>query len=373
MENAEKTAIEKTTSDKKKKSFMGRLIDGIAAIFLPIVNLLSASGILKGILAIFTATGVLSESGQTYLVLSAMADSVFFFLPMIIAVTAAERLKVNKFTALIIAGVLMYPSLNSILEAGENVSFFGLTVKGVTYHSSVIPIMLAVLLLHYLEPFLNKIFPEVIGNFFTPLLCIFITSSLTLLVFGPMGSVIGDVFAKGYDYVFAFSPIIAGFLLGASIQPLVAFGLQWGIVLVAMNNIMVNGSDTILAIIGPAVFAQAGACLAVMRKSKSKELRGTCVSAAVSSFLGVTEPAIYGVNLPRVKPMIAVALGGGIGGAVAGFSGVSAISFAFPSTITLPVFYGPGFSWFIISNIIGFIVGFVATMVMKFDADRAEA
>lgn len=366
VKNKEK---KQTENQVKKKSAVGRLVDGIADIFLPIVNLLSASGILKGILAILVSTKLLLDTGESYLVLNAMAESVFFFLPMIIAVTAAERLKVNKFTALIVAGVLMYPNLNNILEQGQNVSFLGLTVKGVIYHSSVIPIMLAVLLLHYLEPFLNKIFPEIIGNFFTPLISIFVASSLTLLVFGPMGSIVGDVFARGYNYIFAISPIIAGFLLGAAIQPLVAFGLQWGIVLVAMNNVMVTGSDTILAIIGPAVFAQAGAALAVMRKSQNKEFKGICISAAISAFLGVTEPAIYGVNLPKVKPMIAVALGGGIGGAIAGFSGTSAISFAFPSTITLPVFYGPGFGWFIISNIIGFIVGFVATTIMKFEVD----
>lgn len=158
-------------------------------------------------------------------------------------------------------------------------------------------------------------------------------------------------------------------IIGAVIQPMVIFGFHWSLILVAMNNITVSGQDTILALMGPAVFAQAGACFAVMLKSKNKSFKSICASAGLSALFGITEPAMFGVNLPRKKPMAAVCISGGIGGAIAGVSGACAMSFAFPSLAALPVFFGTGFPLYLISCLVGFVMAFILTLVLKFETD----
>ncbi len=358
-------------AEKEKKSAVNIIIDGISGIFLPLVNLLSAAGILKGVLAILTAASLLSESSETYLVLNAMADSLFYFLPVLLAATAARKFGANPFTSMVIAGVLLYPSLTQVLEAGTSVHFLGIPLRGVTYHSSVIPMILAAGLLYFVEKFLYKVLPDMVKGFLTPLLCILVVGFVTLLVFGPVGAVIGDVLAAGYKFVYGLSPIIAGALLGAVIQPMVIFGFHWSFILIGMNNITVTGHDTVLALMGPAVFAQAGAALAVMIKSKDKAFKSICASAALSAMFGITEPAMFGVNLPRKKPMAAVCAGGCIGGALAGFSGAQAMSFAFPSLAALPVFFGDGFALYLVSCLTGLVAAFALTMVLKYD-DVAE-
>lgn len=355
---------EASTDTSVSKSTLDKIIDGISGIFLPIVNLLSAAGILKGILVILTSLSVLSESGDTYLVLNAMADSLFYFLPIFLAFTAGRKFGANPYVAVIIAGVLLYPSLNSVLESGETVHFLGLPLRGVTYHSSVIPIILAAALLRYVEKLLNRVVPKLIQSFTVPLLSVLIVSLITLLVFGPIGAVIGDGLATGYEWVYGLSPVIAGVILCAIIQPMVIFGFHWSFFLVSMNNIALTGSDTILTLMAPSVFAQAGAAIAVMIKSRDKSFKSTCASAALSAILGVTEPAMFGVNLPRKKPMIAVCIGAGIGGGLAGLSGASAVSFVLPSLASLPVFFGDGFALMMAGCAVAAVSAFVITMLI---------
>lgn len=286
---------------QKEKTLVQVLINGILAIFLPIVNLLSAAGILKGILAILTATAVLSTKSETYIVLNAMGDSLFYFLPVMLAYTSANKFGVNPFTAVVISGILLYPDLTQLMEKGNTVHFLGLGLRGVTYHSSVIPIIMATGFLYLVEKALEKVIPELIKGFMIPLISIIVVGFVTLAVFGSIGAVI---------------------------QPMVIFGFHWSFILIAMNNITVSGHDTILALMGPAVFAQAGAAFAVMLKSKNGAFRSVCASAVLSALFGITEPAMFGVNLPRKKPMVAVCIAGGIGGMIAGASKASALSFA---------------------------------------------
>ncbi len=358
--------------NKKRNLLIDRAIDGVSGIFMPIINVLSAAGILKGILAIVVAAGALSTNSQTYLVLNAMADSLFYFLPILLAFTSAQKFGTNPFTAVVIAGVVLYPSLTAIMEKGETVYFFGMPLRGVIYHSSVIPMILAVALLVFVERFFKKILPEQIKGIMTPLFCILIVGTVTLLVFGPLGNIIGNGLAFVYDDIYSLSPIIAGCLLGAFTQPMVIFGFHWSFNIIAMNNIAVKGHDTILAFMGPALFGQAGASLAVMLKSKNKKFRSICVSGFISALFGVSEPALFGVNLPRKKPMVAGCIGGAIGGIIAGISGAQAISFAFPSLVSLPVFYGNGFVLYIISDFVAMAVGFILTLLFKFDVDLEE-
>lgn len=357
------------TSPANSSSLVNKIIDGISAIFLPIVSLLSAAGILKGFIIILTTTNVLATDSDTYLILNAMADSLFYFLPILLAYTSAKKFNANPFTAVVIAGILLYPALNTILESGKTIYFLGLPLKGVTYHSSVIPIILATATLSYVERFFDKIFPDLIKSFLTPLLSIVVVGFITLFLFGPLGAIIGDCLAYIYELIYSFSPILSGILLGAIIQPMVIFGFHWSFLLVAMNNVAVLGSDTILALIGPAVFAQVGAGLAVLVKSKNPQFKSLCASSILSAIFGVTEPVMFGVNLPRKKPMIAVCIGGGIGGAIAGYSGAKAVAFVLPSLASLPVFLGEGFGIYLFSYFVSAVVAFAVTYILKFKVD----
>ncbi len=347
-----------------------RLIDGISAIFMPLAGLLSAAGIMKGIIAIFVTVGILAEESQTYLVLEAVSDSLFYFLPFLLAVTSAGKFKANPYMAMVIAGVLLYPALTAVMEKGVTVRFFGMPLKGVVYRSGVLPIIMGVGLLAWLERFFNRLLPQMVKGFLTPFLCVPLAALATLAVFGPLGALVGDALAAGYQRVYGLSPVAAGLLLGGAIQPMLLFGFHWSFLLLGMNNVLVTGQDTILALIGPAVFAQAGAALAVMLKSRDKIFRSLCASAVLSALFGVTEPAMFNINLPRKKPLIAVVAAGAIGGAAAGLSGVQAHAFAFPSLATLPVFFGHGFGLYLISCLAGFVIAFALTMVMRFSAEH---
>lgn len=358
---------------RSAKDIINIVIDGISGIFLPIVNLLSAAGIMKGILIILTTTRVLSTTSGTYLILDAMASSLFTFLPVLLAYTSAKKFGADPFTSVVIAGILLYPNLVAVQASGKTIDFLGIPILGVKYASSVIPIIMAVGMLVYLERWLNRVLPEVVRGFLTPFLCIILVGFATLFAFGPLGKVIGDGLAAGYEWVYALSPIFAGLLLGASVQPMVIFGFHWSLILIAMNNIAVSGHDTVLAMMGPAVFAQAGAALAVMIKSHDPAFKSTCISAAVSAMFGITEPAMFGVNLPRKKPLVAVCLGGGIGGVMAGISGAQATAFAFPSLVALPIFFGKGFVMYLASCLSGLVVAFLLTLVLKFDVDIVDA
>lgn len=360
------------TNHTEKKSIFIRFIDGISAIFIPIVNLLSAAGILKGIMLILATTGVLSQDGDTYAVLNAMSDSLFYFLPIILADSCAKKFGANRYTAMVIAGVLLYPKLVALMSSNAALSFMGIPLKSTTYSSTVIPTIAACAMLAAVEKLLTKYLPDVIKGFAVPIISIFTVSLVTLAVFGPLGAVISDGLAAGYDFVHSLSPIAAGLVLGATIQLMVLVGVHWSFILIAMNNIALNGEDTILALIGPAIFAQAGAGLAVLIKTKGegsalKKFRSIAVTGIVSAILGVTEPVMYGVNLPKRKPMIAVCIGGGIGGALVGLSGAKARAFAFPSLASFPVYFGDGFGLFAVACGIGFLAAFIASMLLKYD------
>lgn len=219
-----------------------------------------------------------------------------------------------------------------------------------------------------MERFSDRVLPELVRSFLKPALCIVLVGLATLFVFGPLGAVAGDALAAVYETLYRASPVAAGMLLGALMQPMVIFGFHWSFVLIAMNNISVLGSDTVLAFMGPPAFAQAGAALAVCLKSRDRNFRSICISAVLSACFGITEPAMFGVNLPRKKPMIAVCAGGAIGGALAGISGASAKAFAFPGLATLPLFLGDGFGLYIVSCMAGFLVAFLLAFGFQYDS-----
>ncbi|MDF2542961.1 MAG: protein-L-isoaspartate O-methyltransferase [Herbinix sp.] len=213
---------------------------------------------------------------------------------------------------------------------------------------------------------LERYLPQILKGFLKPLLSIVIVLPVTFLVFGPVGSFIGNSLANAYSYAYHFSPILAGFCLGLAIQPMVIFGLQWGIMPVIISNFALYGFDTILPFYGPPVMGQAGAAFAVSLLTKNKRMKSIATSGVITAFLGATEPILFGVTVPLKRPLLAACIAGGIGSGIIGTSHATATAFAFPAITTLVVYFGDGFWTYVIANILAFIIGFILTLIFKF-------
>ncbi|VBB08937.1 phosphotransferase system sugar-specific permease eiia type 1 [Lucifera butyrica] len=331
---------------KPAGSLLNQAIDLISGIFTPLLGAMAGAGMLKGLLTVAVALNWLTPAEGTYQILFAAADSLFYFLPLVLAFTAARKFDTDPYVAVIVAGTLLYPGLVAALNKGISLSFLGIPVVLTNYATSVVPIILAVYALSKLEPLLNQRIHASVRRFLTPLILLVVIVPLTLIVFGPFGTYVSKWIGAGYSFIYEGSPILAGIFMGAFWQTFVIFGLHWGLVPIMINNLTQYGADTFATLITPAVFAQAGAALGVWLKSKQREVREIAGPAALSGIIGITEPAIYGITLRYKKPFILGSIAGAIGGGVAGLSGAAALAFAIPGLMTLPVFFGKGFGMF---------------------------
>ncbi len=344
-----------------KGNIFNRFIQMVSSIFQPILWPLAAAGLFKAFLSLAGTFGWMSAEDSTYVILNASADALFYFLPLFLAITAAKRFKANQFTAMAIAGALVYPSIVAL--NGTKTDFAGIPFSVMNYTSSVIPIIVAVWLLGYLERFLLKVLPSAIRNFMTPLLAMAIMVPLTLLTVGPATIFLANGLSSGITAMFSFAPWLAGAVMGGFWQVFVVFGLHWGLVPVMLNDIATTGSSVMMAPLLPAVLAQSAAMLAVALRSHSAKRREVAAPAAFSGFLaGVTEPGIYGVNLPLKKPFYFGIAGGAVGGAIAAMGGSAANAFVFPSLIGLPAFTAIGsFTTLLLGTGIAIAIGFLLT------------
>lgn len=343
---AELGRITKVTDDTNAEAetapqgnLFNRFIDLISSIFSPVIWPLAAAGLLKAFLSLATQLGWLAPESQTNVILAATADALFYFLPVFLAVTAAKRFKANQFTSMAIGATLVYPSIVALAAAGEPVSFAGLPVVMMNYTSSVLPIIVAVWLQGYLERFLARVLPSAIRNFTTPLLTLLVMVPLVLMTVGPVTTFAAQGLSAGINAAFTYVPWLAGGIMGGFWQVFVLFGLHWGLVPGMLSEMSTQGYSLMMGPLLAAVLSQAGATLAVMCRTRNKARRAVAGPAALSGFLaGITEPAIYGVNLPLKKPFYFGIAGGVVGGAIAAAGGSGANSFVFPSLLGLPAF-----------------------------------
>ncbi len=371
-----------------KGNLLGRAVDLLSGIFAPILGPMCAVGILKGLLIMASTFGWISAGSTTYMILFSASDGFFLFLPMFLAVTAARKFGTNPMTGVAIAAGILYTQLANFnfkidgetvsmpllayMRGGQNVDFFGLPVILQSYTSTVIPIILAVWLSSYIEKIGNKYIHESLRNFITPLLVLVIMVPLTLLTIGPLGVWIGRAIADGLLVMQNAAPWLAGAFLGAVWQVLVIFGVHWGIVPIFINNIAEFGYDAVKAPLFPAVLGQAGAALGVFLKVKSRKAKAIAGSASLSGIFGITEPAIYGVNLPRKRPFIIGCVGGAIGGMITGITGVKVYASGASSLLTLPagfgdpMGFGSTFHWLLLATAVGFFTGMLGTYFFGF-------
>ncbi|MBN2737989.1 MAG: PTS transporter subunit EIIC [Spirochaetales bacterium] len=350
----------------KLESGYKTVIHQISGIFLPIINCLTAASIIKSVIVLMAAAGILAETSGVYQILYACSDGFFYFLPFYLAITASRQWKTDPIISLSIPVAMLYPQIVAVLENGNTMDFFGLTIPATIYHSSVIPVLLAVALLRFVEKPCDKFIPEAVRGFLKPIVCCLVVLPITFLLFGRVGTWIGDFLTKIFLSIYDFSPIFAGAFMGFFIQPMVVVGAHWSIVPVSINNIALNGYDIIMPLLGGAVYGQAGACLALgILRRKDKEKRRIAFQGAMSAALGVTEPALFGVTVPEIRGMLSACVAGAVGGAMAGAAGTHCNNFAFPSYITSVAYVGPGFVTFLISMAVAFAVAFVLVMAQK--------
>jgi PTS system beta-glucosides-specific IIC component len=314
---------------KEKQNLFNAFVSIVTGVFTPFLGVLSACGIIKGLLALFVAIGVLDGSGGTYNILYSLGDAAFYFLPVVLGYTAAKRFKLPEMEGLIIGLAMVYPYVLS--GSGMDVSnIFKIPVimpAAGDYTSSVIPIICAIAFAAWFERLYKKYIPDTIKLFAVPLITCLVTVCLTFWIIGPITSVLSSALSSIFTAVNEFSPILMGLLVGFFWQILVMFGLHWALVPLAMIN-MTNGGDVILAAMLGTTFAQTGACIGIMIKTKNQKLKSLAPPAIISGIAGVTEPAIYGLTLPKKAPFFRTCAIAGVGGAVICATGCKAYSMA---------------------------------------------
>ncbi|WP_054749810.1 PTS transporter subunit EIIC [Lacticaseibacillus thailandensis] len=333
-----------------KEGIVSKLMDVISGIFTPILPALAGTGLIKGVLALLVAFGWMNTKGSWYQVLYMISDSVFYFLPFFVAVTAARKFKTSEFFGLSVAGVLLYPTMvnaYNAVSAGSHVAaikLFGLlNVPYVNYTSSVIPIILAIWFMSYIHRWVKGWMPGAVTMMFTPMVTLVITVPFTLVVFGPLGNYVGTFLSAIFVWLFAHMSGVAGLILGATLPIIIMTGMHYAFVPVVMSNFKTLGYDrTLLPINFITNMAQAGSVFAVAVRTKNAETRQLGISTGISALLGITEPAMYGINLKKKKPFYASLAAGGIAGAIVSVLGVKGYVMPGLTGLTaLPAFIKP--------------------------------
>lgn len=359
------------SGQEKKENLANRIMSVIAGIFAPIIPALTAGGMVKVVLTLLTFFGLVSKESQTYYIINFIADSAFYFLPVLVAVSTASKLKCNMYLAGVIGAVLLHPNFISLTGAGDPVSFLGLPVTLISYGSSVIPSILAIWLMSVVEPFADKISPKPIKFLSKPLITLLVVAPVTLVVLGPLGYTIGTGIAAGADYLNRNVSWLVPTLMGAFMPLLVMAGMHWSFTPVIVQSYATYGCE---AVMGPGSFVsnicQGAASLAVAIKTKNKELKQVATSAGVTALLGVTEPAMFGVTLKLKRPLYAVMIGGACGGLYAGINGVVRYTSGTPGLASFAIFIGENPMNVVhafISVGIGAVITFVLTWILGFE------
>ena len=371
---------------KEKQGLFDAFVGIITGVFSPFLGVLCACGILKGFMSLFEAIGLVNGAGGTYNILYGIGDVAFYFLPVILGFSAAKKFKLPEMEGLVIGLALVSPYMlnNGTYDISR---LFGIPVIAPStgnYTSTVLPVICAVAFAAWFERLYKKYIPDAIKIFAVPLITCTLTICLTLLVIGPVTSEISKYLGMAFESVNAFSPILMGLLVGFFWQILVMFGLHWALVPIALSNMtLVDGNglligEVILTAMLGTTFAQTGACLGIMVKSKDAKLKRLCPPAIISGIAGVTEPAIYGITLPKKAPFFRTCAVAGIAGAVLCALGVKDYQMAGMGVFSYTMFISPDTKDIhpmiigIVVSIICVIVAFVLELVFYKD-DKKDA
>ncbi|MCP3425643.1 glucose PTS transporter subunit IIA [Rothia sp. AR01] len=359
--------------EPRERSLFNRFIAMISSIFTSVIWTMAAVGLVKAMLALFsTGIPLIDPASQTYALINALGDGLLYLLPVVLAVSAAKYFQVNYGTSMAIAAFLVHPSLVGFLEAGEPVSLAGIPVVLAPYAYSVFPIIAAVWLQSLVEPRLMRALPGWMRNFATPFVVVVVVGFAALLVIGPVISLATSAVADALTWIWGPAPAVGGFLLGGLWQVLVMFGLHHGLTPIFLQELSATGSILLMGPLISAVTAQCAAALAVTFRVRDRRLRQMAGPASVSGFVsGVTEPIIYGVNLPLKRPFTIGVGAGAVGGAIAASGGSAASANVFSSLLTLPAFLDHGnFALQLLGTGTAILLAFTATYLFGVPRDR---
>ncbi|WP_436884439.1 beta-glucoside-specific PTS transporter subunit IIABC [Bacillus velezensis] len=360
-------------TSKQKKNVLSAVFDVISGVFTPILPAIAGAGMIKGLVALAVTFGWMSEKSETHSILTAVGDGAFYFLPLLLAVSAARKFRCNPYVAAAVAGAILHPDLTALLGAGKSISFIGLPVTAATYSSTVIPILLAIWLMSYVEKGIDRITPSSLKLIAVPMLTLVIVVPVTLITVGPLGAILGNYLSVGVNDLFNHAGIAAMILLAGTFSLIIMTGMHYALVPIMINNIAQNGHDYILPAMFLANMGQAGASFAVFLKSKNKTFKSLAFTTGITALMGITEPAMYGVNMRLKKPFAAALIGGAAGGAFYGITGVASYIVGGNAGLpSIPVFIGPTFLYALIGLFISFAAGMAAALLIGFEDVQSE-
>lgn len=392
FDEVEKLVGIQSGSSEKQKFSLNLILQKISEIFTPLVPAIAAAGLIKGLLAAAAKFPMLGEftASSTYTILNTASNIIFYFMPIFLAYTAAKALKCSPVIAMVLGGFLCHPTIDALIQdVGSKSTIFGLPVvkqaftigestKVFSYTESVIPIILLVIVLAFLERGLKKIIPEILQIILVPGISLIVMIPIALVVLGPVGIYVGFGIQWLYQALYSFSPVLGGIVIGGLWGVCVIFGAHRALLPIGLNDVAISGTNTLMCFAGSANFAQAGAALGVTLKSKSAETKQVAGAGALSAFLvGVTEPAIYGVNLRLKRPMICAVIAGALGGAVMGIGNAVNTGFANNGILTIMSYYGEGtslgqFASYLIGIAVAFFGAAILTYLVGFEEVPAE-
>ncbi|MEG2294500.1 MAG: beta-glucoside-specific PTS transporter subunit IIABC [Carnobacterium sp.] len=367
---------EQNKAPSDKKSVFNIIIEFVAGTFQPIIPALSGAGMVKAVLALLVVFKIVSVESQTYYLLNLFADGVFFFLPMMLAFTVAQKLRCNPILAASVAAMMMHPNWGTLVAAGEPVKFFDIIPFNLaTYTGSVIPILLIILVQSYVEKFLNRVIPKSVELVFVPMLTFLIMGTLAFSVLGPIGSIIGGYLAGFFIFLSMNASWVPAVLIGGFLPIMVMFGLHNGVAPLGVMQMAELGYDSIF---GPGCvcsnIAQATASAVVAFRTKDKKMKQLAVSGSITAYMGITEPTLYGVNLPKKYPLVAAMIGGGAGGLYAGLTNTHRFATGSSGLPAILLYIGDNSMFFfwniVIALLISAVVSAVLTYILSFKFEK---
>lgn len=348
----------------KDQKFGAKVMDFITGVFQPVVPAIAGAGVLKSLLSLFVLIGILDNTSSTYTVFNSIGDSALYFIPLLVANSAAKKLKCNQMVAISLVGTMLLPNIGALLSVEGGSQLFGFTLKNIAYAYQIFPALLSVFLLAYVEKFFNKITPKPIRIFFVPMMCFAIVVPCTLLVLGPLGFNIGTVLTNIILFVYDKVGFIAIGLFAMVLPFCIATGMHKAFIPYALSSYASLGYEAIylVASLGHNI-SESGACFAVALRTKDTDKRSTAISAGISALFGITEPALYGVTLQNKKALKGVMIGSGIAGLFVGFVGVKAFTAVGPGLASMSMYIDPENSKNIVYAFVGFGIAFIVSLV----------
>ncbi|TGN40789.1 PTS beta-glucoside transporter subunit EIIBCA [Klebsiella oxytoca] len=351
---------------KTKQSVFGKLIDFVSGTFSPIIPAIAGAGMVKALLAVLLVCGLIQKESQSYYIINMMSDAVFYFLPVLLASSAATKLKCNPVIAVVLAAILLHPNFIVLKNTAEGVEIFGLPIRLVTYSSSVVPILLIVWLQSYVEKLLNYLIHDSIKIIFVPMFTIFITSIVGLTLLGPLGAIVGDFLAVGFETMQQFGGWTIVLFIAIFWPILVTFGIHHSISPLAIAQLTTLGIENI---VGPgamlANITQGTAALIVSMRAEDKGTKTIAKAGGITALMGITEPALYGVNLPKKYPLIAGMIGASAGGLYAGLTEVHRYAVGASGIPAIPLYLGDNI-WNLYNIIIAILISVPITAILTY-------